>query len=92
MVRKLAFRVHALRRMFERSVRVSEVAETLERGETIAWYDRDRPLPSRLVLGWSGGRDLHVVAADDPDSDLTIVITVYHPDPAIWSPDFRSRR
>ncbi len=47
---------------------------------------------SRLVLGWSGGRALHVVAADDPDSDLTIVITVYHTDPAIWSPDFRSRR
>ena len=71
---------------------VSEVAGILETGETIARYDRDRPYPSRLVLGWSGTRPLHVVAADDPDSDLTIVITVYQPDPELWSPDFRSHR
>ncbi len=92
MARLLVFRVHALRRMFERSVTVSEVAEIVQRGETIARYPRDRPYPSRLVLGWSGGRALHLVAADDPDGDLTIVITVYQPDPAIWLPDFRSRR
>ena len=78
--------------MFERAVSVSEVAEILETGETIARYDRDRPYPSRLVLGWSGARPLHVVAADDPDSDLTIVITVYQPAPALWSPDFRIRQ
>ena len=78
--------------MFERAVSVSEVAEILETGETIARYGRDRPYPSRLVLGWSGTRPLHVVAADAPDSDLTIVITVYQPEPELWSPDLRTRQ
>ena len=78
--------------MFERKIDVSEILEILETGETIARYDRDRPYPSRLVLGCSGDRPLHVVAADDPESDITIVITVYHPDPDMWTPDFRKRR
>ena len=77
--------------MLERAVSVSDVAEILETGETIARYG-DRPYASRLVLGWSGARPLHVVAADEPDSDITFVITVYQPDPELWSPDFRSRR
>jgi hypothetical protein len=32
------------------------------------------------------------VAADDPESDITVVITVYRPDPERWEPDFRKRR
>jgi hypothetical protein len=31
------------------------------------------------------------VAADDPDSDITVVITVYQPDPELWDHDFRER-
>jgi len=89
---QVVFRVHALQRMFEREIDVSEVLETLKTGETIARYDRDRPYSSRLVLGWSGERPLHVVAADDPESDITIVITVYRPDPDMWTRDFRRRR
>ncbi len=78
--------------MFEREIDVSEILEILETGETIARYDRDRPHPSRLVLGWSGGRPLHVVAADAPESDIIIVITVYRPDSDMWTWDFRRRR
>ncbi len=78
--------------MFEREIGVSEILGILETGETIARYDRDHPYPSRLVLGWSGGRPLHVVAADDPESDIIIVITVYRPDPDVWTRDFRRRR
>ncbi len=92
MSRPVVFRVHALQRMFERGIEVSEILEILETGETIARYDRDRPYPSRLVLGWSSGRPLHVVAADDPESDITVVITVYPPDPDMWTRDFRRRR
>ncbi len=78
--------------MFEREIGVSEVMEILESGEIIAQYDRDWPYPSRLILGWSGERPLHVVAADDPESDITVVITAYYPDPNMWMADFRSRR
>ncbi len=68
------------------------VEDVLETGDIIALYDRDRPYPSRLDLGCSGVRPLHGVAADDPESDITIVITVYPPDPDMWTRDFRRRR
>ena len=61
-------------------------------GEVIATYPDDTPLPSRLVLGWLGDRPLHVVAADNDTDQVTVVITVYEPDPAIWEPRFKSRR
>ena len=53
---------------------------------------KDRPHPSRLILGWCRGRPLHIVVADDSRADETIVITVYEPDPELWEPGFRRRR
>jgi hypothetical protein len=37
-------------------------------------------------LGWSGERPIHAVAADDPESDITVVITAYQPAPQLWAP------
>jgi predicted nuclease with RNAse H fold len=88
----LVFRVHALRRMARRGISVDEVREALGSGEIIETYPDDMPYPSRLVLGRTGSRHLHVVVADDPGSGHTIVITVYEPDPARWGPDFRRRQ
>jgi hypothetical protein len=89
---KLIFRVHALRRMFARSITASEVRTVLEQGDTIESYPQDTPYPSRLVLGYAGGRALHVVVADNEDDGETIVVTAYEPDPALWQPGFRRRR
>jgi hypothetical protein len=58
----------------------------------IADYPGDLPYPSRLVLAWLGARPVHVVAADNHDDRITIVITVYEPDSALWETDFRTRR
>lgn len=55
-------------------------------------YPDDTPYPSRLVLGWVGSRPLHVVAADYPEDENTIVITVYEPEPNQWEAGFRRRR
>ena len=88
---KYIFRVHALKRMFERRVSVDEVQAVLRNGELIADYPDDTPYPSRLVLGWVGRRPLHVVAAYNAVDDETIVATVYEPDPAAWNPDFRRK-
>ena len=88
----LRFRVHALRRMFDRGITVVDVQQALATGDTIREYSGDRPYPSRLVLGWSGDRPIHVLAADDPSSSLTVVITAYEPDSARWEPGFRRRR
>lgn len=78
--------------MFERAITVDEVRQVLATGDTIREYTDDRPYPSRLVLGWSKDRPINVLAADDPDSSLTVVITAYVPDPARWEPGFRRRR
>jgi hypothetical protein len=88
----LIFRVHAVQRMAERSVTVDDVRAVLTHGETIEDYPDDTPYPSRLVLGWVGGRALHVVAAQLPSGHETIVITVYEPDPARWDAEFKRRR
>lgn len=89
---KLIFRAHAVRRMFRRGIGIEEVRGALARGETIETYPEDLPYPSRLVLGWSGNRPLHIVAADNSEAAEVIVITVYEPDPALWHADFKRRR
>jgi len=79
-------------RMFERAITVNDVRQVLATGDTIREYRDDRPYPSRLVLGWSEGRPIHVLVADDPDRQLTVVITAYIPDPERWEPGYRRRK
>jgi hypothetical protein len=78
--------------MFERRISEADVRQVLQHGETIELYPNDTPYPSRLVLGMINDSPLHMVAAYNGADDETIVITVYHPDPALWSADFRTRR
>ncbi|MEX1206395.1 MAG: DUF4258 domain-containing protein [Dongiaceae bacterium] len=89
---RLVFRVHAIRRMFERKISVADVRKAVETGEVIESYPGDTPYPSRLVLGWSGSRPVHVVVADNVAAGETVVITAYRPDPALWNKSFRQRR
>jgi hypothetical protein len=88
MERRLIFRTHAVRRMFERRITEADVRAVLKNGRVIRAYDDDTPYPSRLVLASIDGRVLHVVCADVLDSHDTIVITVYEPDPTQWNPSF----
>ena len=89
---KIIFRGHAVRRMFERGLSVEDVRAVLTSGETIADYPDDTPYPSRLVLGFQGGRALHVVAAYNATDEETIVVTAYEPDPRVWEADFRRKK
>ena len=88
----LIFRVHAVQKMFERSITQADVAAVIAQGDVIRSYPDDTPYPSRLILGWRDQRPLHVVAADNAPDDETIIITVYEPDPALWQPDFRTKK
>ncbi len=88
----LIFRVHAIQRMFQRGISEDDVRRVLEVGRVIEEYPEDQPYPSRLVLGWSSSRPLHVVASDSPETHEMIIITVYEPDPAKWEADFSRRR
>jgi hypothetical protein len=90
--RRIVFRVHALQRMFERSISEEEVQQVIESGEIIKEYVDDKPFPSRLILGWIGKRPLHVVAADNLLEGKTYVISVYEPDPQLWEADFRRKK
>jgi len=55
-------------------------------------YPDDRPFPSRLLLGFPDERPLHVATARDEAARTVHVITVYEPDPLLWSGDYRKRR
>ena len=76
----------------QRKIRASHIRRVLEYGEVIEDYPNDTPYPSRLILGWIDRQPIHVVAADDPASIITFIITVYEPDPTQWEPDFKQRR
>ncbi len=92
LVRRLVFRVHALERMSQRGIAPEDVKCVLENDDVIEEYADDSPYPSRLVLGWHEDRPLHIVVADDPESDETIVITVYEPESDKWHSDLRRRK
>ena len=89
---RLVFRVHAIQRMFQWRISEEEVKQGVATGETIDTYPTDKPLPSRLILGWSGSRPIHVVAADDALAQETIIVTVYQPDIQEWESEFKRRK
>lgn len=89
---KVTYRVHAVRRMFERGITEADVQTALSAGEEVAAYPADAPYPSRLLLGWRGDKPLHVVVAYNAQEEEQIVITVYEPDPALWEDGFRRRK
>lgn len=90
--RQIIFRIHALRRMFERCITETDVVNILETGKVIANYPDDRPFPSKLILGWKADRPIHVVVAENKDTSETIIITAYEPDILQWTNNFEKRR
>ncbi|CUS33223.1 conserved hypothetical protein [Candidatus Nitrospira nitrificans] len=78
--------------MFQRRISEENVKQVVAAGEIIESYPKDTPYPSKLLLGWQGSRPLHVVAADNVESDETIVITAYEPDPQEWETGFARRK
>lgn len=78
--------------MFERKLDVRDIESVLSTGEVIADYPDDTPYPSCLMLGIVDERPIHVVAALEEETQTCHVITVYRPDPELWSRDFRHRR
>ena len=89
---KIIFRIHAIERMFERSIGVKDIRSALENGETIENYADEAAYPGRLILAQRGKRPLHIVAADNETVDEVIVITGYRPDRSRWTDDFKQRR
>jgi len=78
--------------MLERNITMEEIETVVESGEVIEDYPDDEPFPSRLIMGTPHSRTLHVVAADETDSDITHIITAYQPDPNQWENGFKRRK
>ena len=89
---RLFFRVHAIERMFEKSISEIDVRDVLENGEIIDEDRSDVPYIKHIHLGRPGGRALHVVAIDDPLEEVTTIITVYEPTLDRWERGFRRRK
>ena len=69
-----------------------EVYEAICTGEVIEEYPDDAPYPSSLIYRTTKtGRLIHTLAAYDAQGDLTIIITVYQPNPSLWD-DFKRRK
>ena len=89
---KIIFRLHALQRMFERDIsNVPDLRRVLAEGETIEEYSNDFPNPTRLIFGWMDDVPVHMAVSENHKTNETIIVTVYIPDPAQWTDDFRSR-
>jgi hypothetical protein len=89
---QIVFSGHAVRRMFERRIGKEEVSAAVASGEVLAEYPDDVPFPSVLLLATVSGRALHLVVAEDASNRTCYIVTVYPPDPALWNPDFKTRR
>jgi len=89
---KVFFTGHAILRMFERNINEEDIIQVIKRGELIENYPDDIPYPSLPILGNVSGNPLHVVVAFDSKAKTCYVVTVYHPDPELWEPDFMKRR
>ena len=74
---KIAFRVHAIQRMYERSITAEEVHTVIQTGETIEDYPNDFPYPSRLLLGWCGTERLLKSAEEAARSGIQVEIRQY---------------
>lgn len=88
----LRFKVHAIIQMEERGLTVQEVRMALENGEDIESRPDEQPYPARLLLGFCRLGALHLAVRDNIEDDEIIVETAYQPSPALWEPDFKTRR
>ncbi len=85
------FTRHAFERMFERSVTPEAVIHYKGGGDNRVVSGRSA-VPKRAYPGFERAEPLHLVVARDPASETCFVVTVYRPDPALWSEDFKKRR
>ena len=90
--RQYEFSKHAVDQSIIRDIAVTELEQAVSnRSEVIEDYPNDKYGPSCLILGFTkAGRPLHIQCSY-PSRPLIKIITVYEPDPHLWT-DLRVRR
>jgi hypothetical protein len=90
---EISYRLHALQQMLDCDISRAAVLGVIESGEVIeATHRTGRPLPTRLLFGWTGDRPLHVLVADPSPRGAHYVITFYEPHAERWRADFREHK
>ena len=92
-VRQNQFRLskHATRRLDLRGRTLADITQVISSGELIREYPDEKPYPEYLLLGYPHGFDDPCYVVVD-SNDETIIVTVHDYDPAVYEPDFRTRR
>ncbi len=86
------YRKHVFDKLRALDLALAEFQQALGEGEVIA-EAAEGPLETKeLVLLLTGPFPLHVVIAVDDARREERLITVYEPDPAVWTADLRRRR
>ena len=89
--KNLAITKHAVVKLKERSITVTDLKCAIATGEILRQYEDDKPFPSCLVLGKDENDEyIHVVASID--GDFLHIITAYRPDVLIWEEGFKEKR
>ncbi|HHT9124697.1 MAG TPA: DUF4258 domain-containing protein [Candidatus Brocadiia bacterium] len=82
---------HAVDQSVVRMISTKEVQEAIEHGKIIENYPDDKYGPRCLIYGkTTNGRPIHVQCSY-PSRPLVKIITIYEPDPELWT-DFEIRR
>lgn len=83
---------HARREAEDDNLLLDQICFSVKNGEVIENYPDDKPFPSCLINGFNQeGEPIHTVWAYNEQKRLTILITVYRPDPNLWI-NWRYRR
>ena len=83
---------HALNKALERKIDLKDAFEVVKNGVIITQYLDTKPHPCYLILGFRNSQPLHVVVAKDVFSEECWLVTVYIPDPIIWTEDFTAKK
>jgi hypothetical protein len=87
----LVFSSHAIKRMFQRGISAQTVHAVLDNPQLVAAYEDDKPYPSQLLFAVVDQQALHVLVATT-DAGERVIITVYRPDPLLWTTDFLRKK
>ena len=82
--------MHSIKRVRERSIKMSDVLACIQQGEIIEQYAADYPHPSCLINAEISGKHLHAVVSCD--GQRIYVITAYIPTLEEWESDYKTRK
>ena len=77
--------------MFQRGISAQTVHAVLDNPQLVAAYEDDKPYPSQLLFAVVDQQALHVLVATT-DAGERVIITVYRPDPLLWTTDFLRKK